>query len=347
MRTRPRPSAPDRARQQSLPTRTWREVPIDRGDIGQRLDLVLLRHLAHEPGVSRARVQKWIAAGRVLVNDTPAPRAAWRVAEGDRLLVDGREIRARVRPRAEARALDVLFEDAHLMAINKPADLVVHPSYRHAHGTLINALLHLSARWPSGDTPALLTRLDKMTSGVLLVAKRREVVARLQHEMRAERIEKDYLAVVHGVPSPVRGTIDLALDRDPWDRRKVTVTDRGGQPSVTRYERIAVSAAAEAGIGEADEAARSGGARHALLKCRLVTGRMHQIRAHLAARGWPLVGDPVYGLEGHGPSFPRQALHAWRVAFTHPVTGERLEIVAPVPNDLLALIRQLGLDFNE
>ena len=149
------------------------------------------------------------------------------------------------------------------------------------------------------------------------------------------------------MPSPVRGTIDLALDRDPWDRRKVTVTDRGGQPSVTRYERIAVSAAAEAGIGEAGEAARSGGARHALLKCRLVTGRMHQIRAHLAARGWPLVGDPVYGLEGHGPSFPRQALHAWRVAFTHPVTGERLEIVAPVPNDLLALIRQLGLDFNE
>lgn len=306
---------------------SWRDVPIDRGDVGTRIDRVLLRHLTHEPGMSRARIQKWIAAGRVLVNGEPAPRVAWRVADGDHVQVDAREIRRRARPRAEARAVDVLFEDAHLMAVNKPAGLVVHPSYRHANGTLVNALLHLSARWPSGDTPALLTRLDKMTSGVLLVAKRREVVVRLQHEMRAQRIDKDYLAVVHGVPSPPRGTIDLALDRDPWDRRKVTVTDRGGQPAVTRYERLAVS---EAGP-------------HTLLKCRLVTGRMHQIRAHLAARGWPLVGDPVYGRTAENPAFPRQALHAWRVAFTHPVSGERLEITAPLPDDLRDLLGRLGL----
>jgi 23S rRNA pseudouridine1911/1915/1917 synthase len=306
-----------------------------------RVDLVILRHLAHEPGVSRARVQKWVAAGRVLVNERPAPRPAWRVAEGDRLQVDAREIRSRARPRAEARSLDVLFEDAHLIAINKPAGLVVHPSYRHPGGTLINALLHAAARWPSGDAPALLTRLDKMTSGVLLVAKRREVVARLQHEMRAERIEKDYLAVVHGVPSPARGTIDLALDRDPWDRRKVTVTDRGGQPAVTRYERLAISApGAETGTHPVAEDLIP--ARYALVRCRLVTGRMHQIRVHRAARGWPLVGDPVYGRRG-GPSFPRQALHAWRLAFTHPVTGERLEMVAPVPDDLRALLTELRL----
>jgi 23S rRNA pseudouridine1911/1915/1917 synthase len=310
-------------------SRAWRDIPIDRGDLGVRVDLVLLRHLAHEPGVSRARIQKWVAAGRVLINGAPAPRAAWRVADGDRLQVDAREIRTRARPRAEARSLDVLFEDAHLMAINKPAGLVVHPSYRHAGGTLINALLHLSARWPSGDAPALLTRLDKMTSGVLLVAKRREVVARLQHEMRAERIEKDYVAVVHGVPSPPRGTIDFALDRDPWDRRKVTVTDRGGQPAITTYERVAVSDTVEP--------------RHSLLRCRLVTGRMHQIRVHLAAKGWPLVGDPVYGQAAAGPAFPRQALHAWRVAFVHPVTGERLDIVAPLPDDLRALMELLRL----
>jgi 23S rRNA pseudouridine1911/1915/1917 synthase len=302
-----------------------------------RIDLVLLRHLAHEPGVSRARIQKWIAAGRVLVNDAAAPRAAWRVAEGDRLQLDPREIRSRVRPKAEARPLEVLYEDAHVMAVNKPAGLVVHPSYRHAGGTLLNALLHLAARWPSGDAPSLLTRLDKMTSGVVLVAKRREVVARLQHEMRAERIEKDYLAVVHGRPSPPRGTIDLALDRDPWDRRKVTVTDRGGQRAVTRYECLSVN---EVESGRADEASASS---YALLKCRLVTGRMHQIRVHLAARGWPLVGDPVYGRKGPGPAFPRQALHAWRVAFTHPVTGEHVVIAAPVPDDLRALIAQLEL----
>ena len=157
-----------------------------------------------------------------------------------------------------------------------------------------------------------------------MVAKRREVVAKLQHEMRAERIEKDYLAVVHGRPTPAHGTIDLALDRDPWDRRKVTVTDRGGQHAVTRYERVA--------DGEA----------HSLVRCRLVTGRMHQIRVHLAAKGWPLVGDPVYGRPGVEPAFPRQALHAWRVALTHPVTGERLELVAPPPDDLVALLEALG-----
>jgi 23S rRNA pseudouridine1911/1915/1917 synthase len=322
---------------------SWRDVPIDRGDIGTRIDRVLLRHLAREPGMSRARIQKWIAAGRVLVNGVPAPRVAWRVADGDRVQVDAREIRRRVRPRAEDRVLDVLFEDAHLMAVNKPAGMVVHPSYRHANGTLINALLHRSSRWPSGDAPALLTRLDKMTSGVLLVAKRREVVVRLQHEMRAQRIEKDYLAVVHGVPSPPRGTIDLALDRDPWDRRRVTVTDRGGQPAVTRYERVAVSQSDAATGADAGALPPADGSRQALLKCRLVTGRMHQIRAHLAAKGWPLVGDPVYGRKGGEPAFPRQALHAWRVAFIHPVTGERLEIVAPLPADLRDLLDRLGL----
>lgn len=315
-------------------TRAWRDVTIDRGDVGTRIDLVLLRHLGHEPGVSRARVQKWIAAGRVLVNELPAPRAAWRVAAGDRLRVDAREIRTRTRPRAEAAPLSILFEDAHLIAIDKPAGVVVHPSYKHASGTLLNALLHHAARWPSGDPPALLTRLDKLTSGVLLVAKRREVVARLQHEMRAERIEKDYLAVVHGVPAPVRGTIDLALDRDPWDRRRVTVTDRGGQRAVTMYERLST-----AGSGERSAA---GTAEYSLLRCRLVTGRMHQIRVHLAARGWPLVGDAVYGKSG-GPAFPRQALHAWRVAFPHPVTGERIEITAPPPEDLRQLLASLGL----
>jgi 23S rRNA pseudouridine1911/1915/1917 synthase len=308
----------------TAPRSAWREIPMDRGDIGVRVDLVVLRHLGHEPGVSRARIQKWIDTGRVLVNGSPAPRAAWRVGEGDRLEVDAREIRVRARPRAEATAVDVLFEDAHLMAVNKPAGVVVHPSYRHASGTLMNALLHRAEQWPSGDAPALLTRLDKMTSGILLVAKRREVVARLQREMHAERIEKDYLAVVHGRPSPPRGTIDLALDRDPWDRRKVTVIDRGGQHAVTRYERL----------DQADA--------HALVRCRLVTGRMHQIRVHLAAKGWPLVGDPVYGRPGSDPPFPRQALHAWRVAFTHPVTGEHLEVGAPLPDDLRALFEALG-----
>ena len=330
----------------------WREIPVDRGDIGLRLDLVLLRHLGHEPGVSRARIQKWITAGRVTVNGAPAPRIAWRVAESDTLTLDAREIRTRAKPRAEEMPLDVLFEDAHLIALNKPAGVVVHPSYKHTAGTLINALLWHAARWPSGDAPALLTRLDKLTSGVLLVAKRREVVVALQREMKAERIQKDYLAVVHGRPAPPRGTIDLALDRDPWDRRKVTVTDRGGQRAVTRYE--VVGAESDDGepvtAGESDTAnkvppAAGNGVAPAfsLLRCRLVTGRMHQIRVHLAHKGWPLVGDPVYGRRDGVPALTRQALHAWRVSLTHPVTHEPLTVTAPLPPDLRALIDSLGL----
>jgi 23S rRNA pseudouridine1911/1915/1917 synthase len=311
-------------------------VPVDRGDIGLRLDLVLLRHLGHEPGVSRARIQKWITSGRVTVNGTPAPRVALRVAEGDTLTLDAREIRTRAKPRAEDMPLDVLFEDAHLIALNKPAGVVVHPSYKHTAGTLFNALLWHAARWPSGDAPALLTRLDKLTSGVLLVAKRREVVVALQREMKAERIEKDYLAVVHGRPTPPKGTIDLALDRDPWDRRKVTVTDRGGQRAVTKYELLGASTTDAAVPGEAEPVC-------SLVRCRLVTGRMHQIRVHLAHKGWPLVGDSVYGRSGSAPTFPRQALHAWRVALRHPVTLDPLTVTAPVPSDMASLMVSLGL----
>ena len=334
-------------------------MPVDRGDVGVRIDLVLLRHLAREPGVSRARIQKWIAAGRVMVNDAPAPRVAWRVAAGDIVRLQTRELRRRARPRPEPMALDILFEDAHLLAVNKPAGLVVHPSYKHARGTLFNGLLWHAASWPSGDAPALLTRLDKMTSGVLLVAKRREVVTALQREMQAERIEKDYLAVVCGAPMPVRGTIDLALDRDPWDRRKVTVTDRGGQRAVTRYERLGVATPEpergtndhgapprESTTGVQPSAARGDlGARGpvSLLRCRLVTGRMHQIRVHLAHRGWPLVGDPTYGPRLPAAAFSRQALHAWRVALIHPITREPLTIVAGLPPDMLALLTTLGL----
>lgn len=314
-------------------TTTLHTVDFDRGDIGVRVDLVLLRHLGHEPQMSRARIQRWIASGRVTINGRPVPRVAWRIATGDRLCVDMHDVRRREVPRGEPVPVDVIYEDAHLLAVNKPAGLVVHPSYKHDTGTLLNGLLHRAAQWTSGDTPALLTRLDKMTSGVLLVAKRAEVVAALQRDMRAQRIDKDYLAVVHGVPAPARGTITLALDRDPWDRRRVTVTDRGGQPAVTRYERLAVSPVHETG----DDARRL-----SLVRCRLVTGRMHQLRVHLSHKGWPIAGDPTYG-RAVTPGRGRQALHAWRLSLTHPVTGEALSFEAPLPDDLQALLRESGI----
>ncbi|HWI17425.1 MAG TPA: RluA family pseudouridine synthase [Vicinamibacterales bacterium] len=303
----------------------WRSVRLDRGDHGLRVDRVLLRHLQDEKRVSRNQIQKWIDAGDVLVNGVIPPRAAWRVQAGDDLRVRVAEMPKREKPRAEAIPVEVLYEDDDLLAVNKPAGIVVHPSYKNTTGTLMNGLLDYARSWPAGSTPALLGRLDKLTSGLVIVTKRPEIHAALQRAMAARRIDKDYLAIVRGKPSPARGTIDLALDRDPWDRRRITVTDRGGQPSVTRYERVATSNG------------------FSLVRCRLITGRTHQIRVHLSAKKWPIIGDAAYGDNGAGPKFPRQALHSWRIAFRQPKTGRELVIEAPLPDDMRALADSLGL----
>ena len=300
----------------------WRSLKLDRGDNGVRLDRVLLRHLREEKGASRNRIQKWIDAGDVLINGAAPARAAWRVQAGDEIRVRIASIPQRAKPQAESLAIEVLYEDDDLLAVNKPPGLVVHPSFGHAGGTLMNGLLARAESWPPGSTPALLGRLDKFTSGLVLVTKRSAVHAALQRAMAANRIEKDYFAIVHGKPSPPRGTIDLALDRDPWDRRRVTVTDRGGQPSVTRYERLATTN------------------RYSSVRCRLITGRTHQIRVHLAAKGWPIVGDSTYGIAS---AFPRQALHAWRLRFKHPRSGKELSLEAPIREDMRELARELGL----
>jgi 23S rRNA pseudouridine1911/1915/1917 synthase len=301
----------------------WRTVSIDRGDHGMRVDRVILRHLRDEKGVSRNRIQKWIESGDVLINGAAADRPSWRVQAGDDVRVRPSGIVKRERPRAERIALDVLYEDEDLLAVNKPPGLVVHPSYKHAAGTLMNGALELARSWPAGSAPALLGRLDKMTSGVVIVTKRPEIHAALQRASTARRIDKDYLAIVLGKP-PLRGTIDLALDRDPWDRRRITVTDRGGQPSITKFERLA---------------AVNG---YSLLRCRLITGRTHQIRVHLSARKWPIVGDAAYGSK-EAVVFSRQALHAWKVTMRQPRTGRELTIEAPLPDDMRALAGELGL----
>jgi 23S rRNA pseudouridine1911/1915/1917 synthase len=310
----------------------WRTIKLDRGDHGVRVDRVLLRHLREAKGVSRNRIQKWIDAGEVLINGAAAARAAWRVQAGDNLLIRVAELPRREKPRAEPIALEILYEDDDLLAVNKPAGLVVHPSFKNTTGTLINGLLAHARAWPAGSTPALVGRLDKLTSGIVIVTKRGEIHAILQRAMAARRIDKDYLAIVWGKPSPSRGTIDLALDRDPWDRRRVTVTDRGGQPSVTRYERVSTNGA------------------FSMVRCRLITGRTHQIRVHLAAKNWPIVGDAAYGPKKIEPKaveaaakFPRQALHSWRISFRQPRTGRELAIEAPLPTDMKRLAEAIGL----
>lgn len=309
----------------------WRTLRLDRGDVGVRVDRVLLRHLRDEKGVSRNRIQHWIDGGGVLLNGAAPARASWRVQAGDELRVRVSAIPIRARPKPEDGPVEVLYEDDDLLAVNKPAGIVVHPSFRNTTGTLMNRLLARARSWPPGHSPALLGRLDKLTSGLVLVTKRSAIHAQLQRAMAANRIEKDYLAIVHGKP-PLKGTINLALDRDPWDRRRVTVTDRGGQPSVTKYERLATVPG------------------YAMVRCRLITGRTHQIRVHLAAKGWPIVGDATYGrirlkpdTTGSDITFPRQALHAWKLSLRHPSTGQLLTIEAPLPDDMHGLARDLGL----
>lgn len=306
-------------------------ITVDRGDLGVRVDRVLLRHLGHTPGVSRNRLQRLIGSGAVQINGRIVSRPSTRVAAGDVLTVTLPARRPHAAPAAEALPLAILYEDAHLLVVDKPAGQVAHPAFRHTTGTLLNALLaHAGGQW----TPALLSRLDKGTSGLVLVAKSKAAQTALQRSGERNEIEKDYLAIVFGRP-PGRGSIDLALDRDPWDRRRVTVRDRGGVPSVTRFERLQAAQIAP-------------GRWQALVRCRLVTGRMHQIRVHLAAKGWPIVGDPVYrgqarrslALPGDPaqPTLHRQALHAWRLAFTHPVSAARVEVTAPIPADLQRLV---------
>jgi 23S rRNA pseudouridine1911/1915/1917 synthase len=316
-----------------------RVLTADRGDAGLRLDLVLRRHLTDVGAASRTRVQAWIENGQVTVNGAPVRRAAARAAFGDVVAVTLPETAPRRRMAAEDVRLEVLYEDEHLLALDKPAGLVVHPSYRHTEGTVMNALLWHARGWPAAQRPSLVSRLDKLTSGVVVVAKTPAIHAALQRAMGISG-EKDYLAVVYGRVNVARGEIDLPLGRDRGDRRRVVGSATAGAPSLTRFERLARVAAPRAGLS--------------LLRCRLETGRTHQIRVHLAARGWPLVGDPAYGeprwsqiadltLAAMLRAFPRQALHAWRVGLTHPVTGARLEIEADVPDDLKELLQVSGL----
>lgn len=317
-----------------------RILTADRGDAGRRLDHVLRRHLTDIDAASRTRVQAWIEDGKVTINGTEVRRVAARAALGDVVAIRLPDSTPRALMAAEELPLTVLYEDDHLLAIDKPPGVVVHPTHRHASGTLMNALLWHARGWRADERPSLVGRLDKLTSGIVVVARTAAVHAALQRGMAPSQSEKDYLAVVYGRVNVARGEIDLRLGRDRGDRRRVVASTAVGAPSLTRFERLARAAAPRAGL--------------ALLRCRLVTGRTHQIRVHLAARGWPIVGDPVYGeplwarvadrpLATALQAFPRQALHAWRIAFTHPITREPVRIEAPLPADFDGLLTASGL----
>jgi 23S rRNA pseudouridine1911/1915/1917 synthase len=329
-----------------------RLLTADRGDAGRRLDLVLRRHLADVDEATRTRVQAWIENGLVTVNGAPVRRVSARAAFGDLVSVLLPEPAPRTKMGAEDIGLDILYEDDHLLAINKPAGLVVHPTFNHATGTLMNALLGYAHAWRSPQRPSIVGRLDKLTSGLVLVARTAEAHATLQRALSSTasstHCEKEYLAVVYGHVKAGRGDIDLRLSHSRTDRRRIVASATAGAASLTRFERVARVAAPRVGLS--------------LLRCRLVTGRRHQIRVHLAARGWPIVGDPAYGEPALSPvegrqwsrivdvelaaalrAFPRQALHASRVAFIHPVTRERVVIEAPLPADFEDLLAATNL----
>jgi 23S rRNA pseudouridine1911/1915/1917 synthase len=316
-----------------------RLIETDRGDVGLRLDLVLRRHLTDIRAATRTQVQAWIERGLVTVNGRPVHRVASRAALGDRIAI-ALPVSPPPPPAPEPATIDVLYEDDHLLALNKPPGLVVHPTHRHTSGTLLNALLWHARGWPSGQRPSLVGRLDKHTSGLVVVAKTAAMHTALQRALADQRSKKEYLAVVYGRVPRARGVIDLRLRRDPFDRRRVVASATLGAESVTRYERLDRAKAPDAGL--------------ALLCCTLVTGRTHQIRVHLAASGWPIVGDPVYGeprwkaidsadLAAACRDFTRQALHAWRLMFRHPEGAYQLRLEAPPPMDFASLCDRAAL----
>jgi 23S rRNA pseudouridine1911/1915/1917 synthase len=318
-----------------------RMLSADRGDAGLRLDRVLLRHLADAPGASRTRIQHWIDEGRVLVNDRRPPKPSARVAWRDRVRIELPSSPPRKAPEPEARDLVVLHEDRDGLVVDKPAGMVAHPAYKHPRATLLNALLWRGRTSGAAWVPRLVHRLDKHTSGVLLVAKSTAAHAALTKAWRAPGTRKTYLAIVAGRPSRRRGEIRLRLDRDPGDRRRVVVSEGSGRDCVTRYEVLATSRGTRAGIS--------------LLACELLTGRMHQIRVHLAAIGLPIIGDAVYGttrlpvtadarLAACVRDFPRQALHAWRLCVEPGGDVGFVDVEAPLPGDMRALLGAGGID---
>ena len=294
-------------------------LTISHGQKGQRLDRVLALAL---PAFSRARLQTLIRDGFVTVNGKPArPRDV--VRTGDGIEVREPEIeKSEAQP--EAMPLDVLFEDDDLLVLNKPAGLVMHPGAGHQHHTLVNALLaHCKNLSGIGgkERPGIVHRLDKETSGALVVAKNDATHRDLSKQFAARTMGKIYLALVAGMPRKTAGVIDKAIERHPVHRQRMSIARRQGRSAKTEYRVI-----------------RSSG-DVSLVECTLHSGRTHQIRVHLHDLGHPVLGDKLYGGKRAG-NFARQMLHAWKLSFTHPRSGEQITFEAPIPPDFAEAMPQ-------
>jgi 23S rRNA pseudouridine1911/1915/1917 synthase len=297
-------------------------VSIGEPEAGQRLDKCLASKL---PDFSRNRMQQLIAQGCVTQQGATITDAARKVkqAETYHIAIPPPEPLNLV---ARPAALRILFEDAHMLVIDKSAGMTVHPGPGHTEDTLVNALLAHCGDSLSGIggvmRPGIVHRIDKDTSGLLVVAKNDAAHRHLSGQLAARTLTRQYLAIVKGRPKKLAGIIDAAIGRSPLNRKKMAVV-AGGKPAVTHYK-----------VEELFEHA-------ALLRCKLETGRTHQIRVHLAHIGHPLVGDPVYGRKGRGFDFERQALHAAAIAFIHPGSSEKMQFSSPLPEDMERLLAEL------
>ena len=300
-------------------------LALDSSACGQRLDKVIAGLV---PQFSRSRLQLWFDGGHVLVDGKPARGKD--TAYGDETVV--------VMPQSapedaaytpEDLPLNIVYEDEDIIVINKPAGLVVHPGAGNWNGTLLNGLLHHCPQLANVPRAGIVHRLDKDTSGLMVIGKNLASQTDLVRQLQARTVKREYFALVWGTPH-LSGTIDSSIGRHPKDRVKMAVsTNFSAKPAITHYERIA--------SGMLDRRPVS------LVQCRLETGRTHQIRVHMLSIGYALVGDSVYGKQHLSPVFHRQALQARRLGLVHPRTGEACEWIVPLADDFAGLIAQAGI----
>jgi 23S rRNA pseudouridine1911/1915/1917 synthase len=315
-----------------------REVTVGTAEAGRRLDRLLAERL---DGLSRSRLKGLIEAGMVSAGGATINEPSMRVKPGQTFAIVIPEIVAAA-PEGQALALEVVYEDSHIIVIDKAPGMVVHPAPGNPDRTLVNALIGHCGRSLAGiggvRRPGIVHRLDKDTSGLIVAAKTEAAHKGLVEQFARRSVERTYSAVVWGLPAPAAGAIRGDIGRSPRNRKKMAVLTRGGRPAETRY-RVRRSFA---------EGALS------LLACRLLTGRTHQIRVHLSHIGHPLVGDRVYGRLGARrlarlpaparaavEALPRQALHARTLGFRHPVTADNLRFESDLPPDIKGLIKSL------
>jgi 23S rRNA pseudouridine1911/1915/1917 synthase len=293
--------------------------------VGDRLDRWLSAQLSD---LSRARVQKLIDQGCVTVNHAPCTAKKYVVNQGDRIQITIPAAEP-LELLAEAIPLDVLYEDDHLLILNKASGMVVHPAPGHPNGTLVNALLAHCPNLPGiGGVmrPGIVHRLDKDTSGAIAVAKTDRALQHLQAQFKAKTARRQYLAIVHGSPNVAQGTVNQPIGRHPGDRQKMGIVseEKGGRVAITHWF-------VEERLGN-----------YSLMRFELETGRTHQIRVHAAFLGYPVVGDPVYSSNRTiGVKLDGQALHAYKLRLQHPISGDWIDAIAPLPERFTTLLEVL------